>query len=258
MAESKPHISIAAETVHEVEQLPLIDSFPITNAIIMSWITMAILLIMGFLFVYKIKIIPRKMQNVGELILDTGLDFVTNILGSRQKAEKVFPLIITLFLFILISNWMGLVPGIGSIGVTQIHEGKEVFIPFFRSVFADINMTLALGIIAVVATHIFAIINIGKKAHIGKFINFKSPILFFVGILELFGEISKIISFSFRLFGNVFAGEVLLVIILWLTGYYLASIPFYGLELFVGFIQALVFSMLTLIFIQVATMEPEH
>ncbi len=251
MASSTPHISIAAETIFNIGPLP------VTNAIIMSWITMIILVIIGFLFVYRVKIIPNKIQNFGELIIDTGLDFTTNIIGSKQKAEKIFPLIITLFLFILISNWIGLLPGVGSIGINTIHHGEEVFVPFFRSAFADINMTLALAIISVVATHIFAIINIGKKAHISKFINLKSPLAFFVGVLELFSELSKIISFSFRLFGNIFAGEVLLVIILGLVSY-VAPLPFFGLEIFVGFIQALVFSMLTLIFIQVATTEIEH
>ena len=193
--------------------------------------------------------VPNRRQNVGELIIGTGLDFTSDILNSRPKAEKVFPLIMTLFLFILVSNWIGLLPGVGSITINEV--------PIFRPAFADLNMTLALAIIAVIATHIFAIIQIGKKAHIGKFINFKSPILFFVGILELFGEISKIVSFSFRLFGNVFAGEVLIVVIFFLVPY-LAPMPFFALELFVGFIQALVFAFLTLVFIQVATTEVEH
>ena len=251
MASSEPHIVIAAEKIFDLGPIP------VTNAIVMSWITMAILVFIGVLFTYRMKIIPNKMQNVGELIIGSGLDFTSNILGSRQKAEKVFPLVATLFLFILISNWIGLLPGVGSVGINTFHEGKETFVPFFRSTFADINMTLALAIISVVATHLFAIIHIGKKAHLSKFITFKSPLAFFIGILELFGEISKIVSFSFRLFGNVFAGEVLLVIILGLVAY-VAPMPFFGLELFVGFIQALVFAMLTLIFIQVATTEAEH
>jgi len=246
-----PEISIAAETVK------YIGSFPITNSLIMSWVTIALLTIIGILITYRIRFVPHTLQNIGETIVESGLNFMTGILGSRRKAEQAFPLVATLFLFILLSNWLGLFPGIGSIGITGMHNGHEAVIPLFRSTYADLNMTLALAAIAVIATHLFAIIAIGKKAHLSKYITFASPILFFVGILELFGELSKIISFSFRLFGNVFAGEVLLIVILGLIPH-IAPLPFYGLEIFVGFIQALVFSMLTLIFIQVATTEVQH
>jgi F-type H+-transporting ATPase subunit a len=117
-------------------------------------------------------------------------------------------------------------------------------------------MTLALAVISVLATHVFGVMTIGFFKHAHKFFNFSSPINFFVGILELFGEVSKMISFSFRLFGNIFAGEVLLVVILTLVPY-IAPLPFFALEVFVGFIQALVFSMLTLVFMKVAMAEAE-
>ena len=294
--ENEPHIVHTAETVLHI------GSFPITNSMIMAWLGMAIIVVIGLAFSFKNNIIPGKLQNFGELIVESGVNFCTSVMGSRHNAEKVFPLIATLFIFILLSNWLGLLPGVGSIGKTEVHpheyaldgekvyiegstafvkgeeypigatfvEGKrasvqgqtivtedEHFIPILRSAYADLNMTLALAIIAVLATHIFGIAAISAKKHIKKYINFSSPLNFFVGILELFGEISKTISFSFRLFGNIFAGEVLLVIVLGIMPL-IIPLPFFGLEVFVGFIQALVFSMLTLVFIQVAMMEGEH
>ena len=129
-----------------------------------------------------------------------------------------------------------------------------MFIPIFRGGNADLNTTLALAILTMTLVQFFGIFAIGLWKYAGKFINFKEgPIGFFVGILEIIGEFSRIISFSFRLFGNIFAGEVLLAVITWLLPY-VGPIPFYGLEIFVGFIQALVFSLLTLVFVNMATM----
>jgi F-type H+-transporting ATPase subunit a len=285
------HISIAAETLF------MLGPLPVTNALLMSWIAMALLVVVGFLFTYRMATVPSGMQNVGEAIIETGVGFFTDVMGSRRDAEKVFPIVATLFIFILLSNWMGLIPGVGSIGFmeeatpiaheetigeestpvadehavpTDTHAGEivateehaeeeshgPVFVPFFRSAYADLNMTLALAIISVLATHVFGVMTIGFFKHAHKFFNFSSPINFFVGILELFGEVSKMISFSFRLFGNIFAGEVLLVVILTLVPY-IAPLPFFALEVFVGFIQALVFSMLTLVFMKVAMAEAE-
>ena len=160
-------------------------------------------------------------------------------------------------LFILLSNWLGLIPGVGTFGMEAEHHGHHVFVPFLRAPASDLNTTLAFAIISVSITNIFGIAAIGFAKHIGKFVSFKSPIAFFVGILEGVAEIAKILSFSFRLFGNVFAGEVLLVVVASLIPY-IAPLPFLGLEVFVGFIQALVFSMLTLIFIKVAITQTEH
>ena len=140
----------------------------------------------------------------------------------------------------------------GSIGFFEIKEGKELFVPFLRSGASDINTTLALAIIALFFVHVIGISAIGFWKHIGKFFTLKSPVDFFVGILEFISEIAKMISFSFRLFGNVFAGEVLLIIMAFLAPY-VVPVPFLGLELFVGFIQALVFAMLTTVFISLAT-----
>jgi len=277
------HISIAAETLF------MIGPLPVTNALLMSWIAMALLVAVGLSFTYRMRVVPGGMQNVGETIIEAGIGFFSDVMGSRREAEKVFPIVATLFIFILLSNWIGLVPGVGTIGYLEepkeeiVHEETvapvdehaapegeteeaaapaeaeahgPVFVPFFRSAYSDLNMTLALAIISVLATHVFGIMTIGFFKHAHKFFNFSSPINFFVGILELFGEVSKMVSFSFRLFGNIFAGEVLLVVILSLVPY-VAPLPFFALEVFVGFIQALVFSMLTLVFMKVAMAEAE-
>jgi F-type H+-transporting ATPase subunit a len=155
---------------------------------------------------------------------------------------------------------MGIFPGVGSITIQGMHDGHMMAIPLFRSMNADVNMTLAIAIISVVMTQVFGVAALGMGPHIGKYFvaPWKDPIMSFVGILELVAEFAKMISFTFRLFGNIFAGEVLLVVISFLVPY-IAPLPFLGLEIFVGFIQALVFSLLTAVFLKMATMaHGEH
>lgn len=145
--------------------------------------------------------------------------------------------------------------------VTTEHEAAEPAhkpaTPILRPATADLNTTIALGLISVVLVQVFGF-NFLKFSYFTKYFNFSSPIMFFVGILELISEVGKILSFGFRLFGNVFAGEVLLAVIMWLAGV-VVPMPFYGLEIFVGFIQALVFAMLSLVFFNMATLgHGEH
>ncbi len=239
-------ISIKAEEIFHI------GIFPVTNTLLTSWLVVAVLCILAFLISRNIKYVPGKIQNFFEFVIESLLGFFETIAGSREKAVKFFPIVATIFLFVLLSNWMGILPGIGSIGFHEIHEEKEVFVPLFRSVNSDLNMTLALALIAVVLSHLYGIWTIGFKHHVGKFLNFSGPVNFFTGILEAISEFAKIISFSFRLFGNVFAGEVLLVIIAFLIPY-LAPVPFLGLELFVGLIQALIFATLTMVSLISAT-----
>jgi F-type H+-transporting ATPase subunit a len=160
----------------------------------------------------------------------------------------------TIFIFVVLSNWIEIVPGLGTIGIYEKHNGRQVLVPFIRSASADLNVTLAIAIVSVMAIQIFGIAALGLLKYGKKFINFKGPIEFFVGILELVSEAAKMVSFSFRLFGNIFAGEVLLTVILFLAPF-IIPLPFLFLEIFVGFIQALVFSMLTLVFLQMATVS---
>ena len=190
--------------------------------------------------------------------METVIEFLFNtagsVIGDREKTKKYFPLVATLFLFIIINNWLGLMPGVGTIGFYEHLHGEEVFIPLLRAGNADLNTTIALAAVTMIAVQLFGIIAIGFFKYSGKFINFKNPIYFGIGLLELMGEISRMISFAFRLFGNIFAGEVLLTVIAVIVPY-IAPLPFFGLELFVGFIQALVFTMLALVFIRMAIDE---
>lgn len=242
------NISLAAEPLF------YIGTFPVTNTLIMAWVIVLFLGIFTFVISRRYQEKPRGAQNILEVIMEKMLDFFESVLGSRAQAIKVFPLVATIFIFIVFSNWLEIVPGLGTIGLFEAHEGKTVLVPFIRSASADLNFTIALAVITVLAIQIFGIMSVGFFKYVGKFINFHGPVNFFVGILELIGEISKIVSLSFRLFGNIFAGEVLLTVVLFLVPY-IVPLPFLGLEIFVGFVQALVFSMLTLVFLKIAVLE---
>lgn len=241
--------TLASETIFHI------GSFEVRNTLIASVMTILVLAIVGLLVRRKkYAMVPSGIQNLMEALLGGFFDFFTNIVGDEKKTRKFFPLVITIFFYVIISNWMGLLPGFGSIGLWEIHEGHEIFVPILRSTYADVNMTFAIALISVTACQIFGFSMLGLKGYGGKyFINpLKNPVGSFVGILELMSEFSKMISFTFRLFGNIFAGEVLLLVISFLVPV-IAPLPFYGLELFVGFIQALVFSFLTLVFLKIAT-----
>ncbi len=211
---------------------------------------MAIVIIAAVIMRRQMAMVPRGFQGAVEAVLEAGQELAQPLLG-KEMAKKAFPLLMTFFLFIVLSNWFGIFPGFGTIGIYKIHEGEREFLPLFRSVYADLNMTLALAIISVVMTQVFGFIANGA-GYLKRYFNFSNPVLFFVGLLEIVSEVAKIISFAFRLFGNIFAGEVLLMIVGFIAPF-LAPLPFYGLELFVGLIQAVVFTMLTLVFFSMAT-----
>ena len=217
----------------------------------MSWIASLLLIIIAFVATRRVALIPSGIQNFFESIIEFLFNTVNSVIGDEKESKKYFPLIATIFIFVIANNWLGIIPGVGTIGKHILHAGEDIYVPYLRSANADLNTTLALAVIAVIAIQIFGIIAIGFFKYMKKFINFKGPINFFVGGLELISEISKTISFSFRLFGNIFAGEILLTIIAFLTPY-IAPVPFFALELFVGLIQAIVFAMLTLVFIKIA------
>lgn len=238
------------------ENLFRIGPLTVTNTLLTAWIIVVGIGFSAFIFSKRLKPVPGRLQNLVEMSLEAFLGLLETIAGSREKARKYFPLTATIFIFVLLSNWIGILPGVGSIGFYRAAAGGKEFVPFFRSVYSDLNMTLALALISVTLTHVFALSAIGIRRHLGKFLNVKSPMGFFVGVLEIIGEFSKIISFSFRLFGNVFAGEVLLATIAFLVPY-IAPLPFLGMELFVGFIQAFIFSALTMAFISTATEDHE-
>ncbi len=239
------------------EELFSIAHWPITNALLLSCVALGILIIFAVVLRTRMKMIPGKLQSITEIVLEEILSLMDSVLGTRRLSETYLPLIATIFLFIMTSNWLGLLPGVGTIGLKHVSEGGvSSLIPLLRSPSSDLNFALALAVISVLSVNIFGTLVLGIKSHISKYLNFSSPINFFIGILEFIAECVKIVSFSFRLFGNVFAGEVLLTIIAVLSPY-LLPLPFLFLELFVGFIQAFIFSMLTLVFISMAVQEHE-
>lgn len=250
-----------------------IGTFPVTNAYINSTLAVLFFILIGFILRKKTDIRPGKLQNFAEAILEFILGYIDQVTKNRKKSMRFLPIVGGLFLFILISNWMGLIPGTGSIGRWLMVHGEEELVPLFRPANSDLNMTLAMAVFAVAASHIIGIITIGFFRYSNKFIKladiFKSFrkggmsimvafIEFGVGLIEIFSEVAKMVSLSLRLFGNVFAGEVLLTVLAGLVAY-VVPLPFMLLEILVGLIQAVVFSMLTLVYLTMATAEiPVH
>lgn len=238
------HISLAAENVLHFGPVA------INNSLLAGLIGSVLIFILLSQAAKRASLNPK-----GKLALafDTGADAILSLIDqvtrNRAKSIRFFPLLMTFFLFILFNNWLGLLPGFGSITI-QTAEGPA---PLLRGATADLNTTLALALTSIIMTQVYAAKELGVLKHLKKYFSW-NPILLFVGILELVGEFSKMLSFSFRLFGNIFAGEVLLVVISYLMPA-LAPLPFFGLELFVGLVQALVFTMLTLVFLEIATSD---
>ena len=252
-----------------------ISGFTVTNSILNSWIVVVIVIIFSLALKKRLKQVPGKLQNILEMIVDGFLGIFDSITGSRERSLKFFPLVFSFFIFILLSNWMGLLPGVGSIGQIVGDNGHRIFIPYFRGGTADLNTTLALAIIGVVMSHIFGVVALGAWKYLNKFINIRAlleiprkirkepailivnPIKAFVGLIEIIGEFAKVASLSFRLFGNIFAGEVLLASMAAILAFGL-PIPFMFLEIIIGFIQALIFSMLILAYLTMNTAVEEH
>ncbi len=262
------------------ETITTIGHFPVTNSYINSVLTVIGFVIFAFIINRAVKkyyhsgLAPKGILNFFESILEILFGYFDQVTGSRAKTIKFLPIVGALFFFILVSNWVGLLPGIGSIGVYQLHHGEVELIPIFRGANADLNMTLAMAVLAVAASHVLGVAAIGFFKYANKFIKLgdirhaiKSAkpiniliaiVEFFVGLIEVFSEVAKMVSLSLRLFGNVFAGEVLLTVMASLVAF-LVPLPFIALELLVGLIQATVFSMLTLVYLTIATTEiQEH
>lgn len=238
------HISLTAENIF------YLGNFPISNSIFTTWLVMLLLIITAFIVRNNLSIIPGYALSIAEIIIGGVYNLFEQVNGEKNRI--FFPLVGTLFIYIVSANWIGLLPGVGTIGINKIVDHQESFIPLFRSATADLNTTLALAIIAVFALQYYGVKEIGLKTYFSRFINFSNPLLFFSGLLEAESEITKVVSFAFRLFGNIFAGEVLLAVVAFLIPLFV-PLPFLMLELFVGFIQALVFAMLTAVFLSVAT-----
>lgn len=243
------HVALAAEKLFQI------GPFPVTNSILTTWVVTLILIAFARIATKKIEAVPQGLQNVAEFMIEAFQDLVSSIAGEKTKV--FLPIVATFFFFILFGNYFGLIPGIGSIGFFQVDHGEKVFVPFLRSINADLNTTLALALVSLVATHYLSIRFLGLGGYLGKFFSL-NPIFLFVGLMEIVSEFTKILSLSFRLFGNVFAGEVLLTTASTKLFAIVIPIPFYFLELLVGFVQALIFAMLTLVFMVILTQKAEH
>lgn len=245
----KLHISLAAEPVFHL------GSVAITNAMILGFAGIVVML--GILFWAAGALKKGKYNRFLGLIQWAFEGFygqAEEIIGDKQTARKIFPLAITMFFTVLITYWVAALPGVGVITWNGV--------PIFRGLPADLNFTFALAIITIVASQVYAIKKHGFFGNIGRYLKnpFKDPIGAFEGILELVGEFSRLVALSFRLFGNAFAGEVLLMVILLLTGYVaVVALPLVMIfEIFIGFIQAYVFFVLTLIFTSLALQTHGH
>jgi F-type H+-transporting ATPase subunit a len=301
-----PEIIIPAETVFHL------FGFPITNTLLASWLTMIVLVLLSWLATRNMKLVPGRWQGFVEMVIEGFYGMVEGVAG-RKWGRRFFPIVMTIFLFLVVSNWLGLTPLFAGWGVLHPSEhGKPVewlnesqtiglwlrddsagaaedahaaelhtapaeagqhegelytLAPMFRSAATDLNMTLALALVSQLLAQVFGVWSLGP-GYLSRFIPIPSLLKafkpgvgcvgrigrlvmglmdVFVGAVESISEFAKVISFSFRLFGNIFAGEVLLGVLAFLIPY-LVSLPFYGLELFVGFVQALVFMMLSVAF----------
>jgi len=266
---------ISHETTLFAEPIFHFGNFTLTNALLSSWLAVLIIISLAVILRKKLREVPSTLQNIFEIVLEGALDLCDQVTNSRALSLKVFPIAITVFFFVLINNWLGLLP-IGGLGILEHGEHGLSFVPFLRGGTADVNTTIALAIMAVIGANLFGIFSIGIWKIFNKYVNLKAlgqvftkikkdktviivaPITFFVGLLELVGEFAKIASLSFRLFGNVFAGEVLLASMAALFAYIL-PVPFLFLEILVGVIQALIFSMLLVVYFTIsATDHDEH
>lgn len=232
-----------------------IGSFPITATLVTSWTVVALLLIWGVVFYRSLKTVPGRGQVAVESVIGFAYDYVKDVLEDDKLAMRYFPLIMTIFLFITAANLFGLLPFVGgSVGLTGIH-GHEGLVPLFYPVNTDLNMTLAMAVIAFLVIEFAGITALGALKYGSKFVNLHSVIGFIVGIIELVSELARLITFSFRLFGNIFAGKVLILVALFFLPY-LLPVPLLVYEVFVGVIQGAVFALLTLFFIKIAVTEP--
>jgi len=259
----QPHPELPAEVVFH----PF--GFPITNSIIAAWLTIIVLVGFAYVVSRRLRLIPKRWQALLEFALGALLNFCQSVAGEKN-GRRFFPVVATIFLFVAFNAWLSLLPGFVSILVTNA-EGESVHL--LRAANTDINMPLALALMSFVFVGYFGISSLGAS-YLGKFFNvgqflaglrqltrgkllaglsgmFTGVINIFIGFIEGLSTLVRIVSFTLRLFGNMTAGEILLLVATFLIPF-LFALPFYGLELLVGFVQALIFGGLTLIFLTVA------
>ena len=260
---SKPHVSLPAEAVFHA------GGFPVTNTLIASLLTTVILVIVAYLATRKMKLVPGRFQCAMEAIVEALLGFIDSVAG-KGNARRFFPVVATIFIFVITNAYLALLPFFGSIGIF----GEHGSIHLFRAANTDVNMPLAIAVVAFISVEYWGLRSLGLSGYLHNFFNLHplteglkqlakgrvrpaiSGVAFgiiniVVGALEVFSHLIRLVSFTFRLFGNMTAGEILLLVVTFLVPFIL-SLPFYGLELLIGFIQALIFAGLTLVFAVIA------
>ncbi len=266
----RPHVQLPAEGVFDI------SGFTVTNTLLASWVSIIVLVALGWAVTRRIKLIPSRLQSLLEFAIEWMLNLCVDVAGEKN-GRRFFPVITTIFLFVLMNAWLGLIPGFGSILIVGT-EGHQVNL--LRGANTDINMPLALAIVSFVFVEYFGLRSGGGLRYLKKFINVgqffrgagqlvrgkvragvvgvgMGAIDIFVGVLEGLSEIVRVVSFTFRLFGNMTGGEILILMMFFLAPWVLA-IPFYGLELLVGLVQAIVFGGLTLVFVTIAVTPHEE
>lgn len=242
MEENSIHISLSAE------KIGTFLGIPITNTMLMGFVVFFLLATFAFFVRKKLTLIPGRVQTLVEILFTGILDYMTETLEDAKLARKLFPLILTIFLFIFTANIIEFTPGIGSIGWTS---SAGEFTPLLRSMNTDLNTTLALTVIVFIVIEVVGVATLGFFQYSKKFVNVSSVLGFLVGIIELFSEVARLVSYSFRLFGNIFAGEVMILVIQHFVPIIL-PVPIMAFEVFVGFMQAAIFALLTLFFVKLA------
>lgn len=239
-----------------------IGPIPITNTVVNVWLGIILLLVLGIYLKKNISLRPGKVQNTCEFFLEIILNLFDQVTLDRKRTLKFLPIVGTVFIFILLSNWLGLMPGTGSL----MYGGKM----FFRPANTDFNMVAVMTLCVLLASHLYGLLTVGVFTYLGKFIQIKNvwlslkkgPLAIFsaliemgVGFIEIISEMAKVLSLSFRLFGNVFAGEILITVMSSLVSF-LVPTPFMFLEILVGLVQAGVFAILSLVYLSIATSQP--
>jgi F-type H+-transporting ATPase subunit a len=266
----RPTVELPSEPVAHI------GHFAVTNSLVASWLTMIVLIGLSLILTYKMKLVPGKRQAMAEAIVEGLLNFVESVAGKKH-ARMLFPGVATIFIYVITNAYLALFPFFGSIGVIE-HDGK--FAPLFRAANTDVNVPLSIAIMSFVFVESWGMRALGVSHYIGEFINVRQMgqglkelftgkigqavmniafgfINLFVGVLEIFSHLIRMLSFTFRLFGNMTAGEILILVSCFLVPL-VFTIPFYGLELLIGLIQALIFSGLTLVFGTIAVSPHEE
>jgi len=271
-----PHISLAPEVIYTIPGI----HFPITNTLLGTWIVLLIVVLLFYFGTRRSELVPRGLQGFLEVIVEFLLGLAQSVAG-KEKGKKFFPLAASFFVFILIANLIDLLPGVDTIGQIEaevINHAKDkplfgfllfgdasnALIPWIRPATTDLNLTLAMALIAVVSAQVYGFVTLGAGGHLSKYLNFKAlskgfvgGIEFFVGLLEIVSEISRVLSLALRLFGNIFAGSIVLAVFAFILPFF-ANVIFLPFELLVAGVQAFVFALLTLIYLQLASIGHEH